>query len=157
MPPGVEPTCPHEHAEERYYVGRTLWHRQAVTVGALSIAVITVATVVVLLTSATALVAKYNDSVDEMTAPPSSVTIPVLVADACLKLIMSRGYKKLAFYLNDAENHRSETGHEEALVRKVVVFEAVNRFGKSLFAAVQHLYLFDFVCRSMPLVAAARR
>jgi hypothetical protein len=67
-----------------------------------------------------------------------------LVVNVVQALQIQFGFYYFRFYsnyLNDSENHRTETDYETALISKSIVFQVVNNFGVTLFTAFGKEYV----------------
>lgn len=70
----------------------------------------------------------------------------IWVTSAVLAIVVQINFRiflPISRYLNDLENHRTETDHEDALITKVLVFEIFNNFSASIFTAFAKSYVLD--------------
>jgi hypothetical protein len=98
-----------------YYPWRTALFRLFVSAVVVGISITSVTVVFVLLSSISSIVKAITGLGDD-DAVPTWITFAALFIDAMLKIFMSWGYQRLAAWLNDFENHRTDTAYYNSLV-----------------------------------------
>lgn len=60
--------------------------------------------------------------------------------------VLGMFYQKLAIYLNDRENHRTDTEYEDALISKTFMFQFVNSYASLFYIAFIKQYVESAGC-----------
>ena len=66
------------------------------------------------------------------------------IIQAIVIVVLNIVYQMIATYLNDLENHRTDTAYEDNLIAKVFIFQFVNSYAALFYIAFVKPYIQDF-------------